>query len=511
MSKALLQPFEDYQKARFTFVQSIADLAQRPQNIVALHSAGVMSLLRPLLLDSVQVIQQSAALAIGRLANYSEEIAESVVQNDIITQLIYSLSNQNRFYKKAACYVLRAVAKHSPQLADDIVKSGALDPLVQNLSEFDPTVKESAAWALGYIAKHTPSLAEQVVEAKAVESLVLCLQESEINLKRAASQTLSYISQHNVELATVIAEKGLNVIAFYLSYNDTQLKRNVCLLLGNIAKHSIDLANIVWASLPDPKYLLACLMDQDLTVMKNTAFCICEIVNKGQENAMNIVNIGGLGVLVNFIANVKGDARLYGIIAIGFIAAHNEKLAEAIIDCNGVKYLKDALEKEQLSNIKAAACYALGQIGKHAPKHARKVAEEQVLPLMLGCYVASFSSEDLKIKAKRGLKKVISNCNYMPALEPLLKTAPDKILKHILNQYEKHLKNEREYKRDFVNSGGLRTLQELKADSKIPEELKQKIDRINKENYHENLVNFYSPEFRNKMDKKLDEMANSVD
>ena len=184
MSKAILQPFEDYQKARFTFVQSIAELAQRPQNILALHSAGVISLLRPLLLDSVQVIQQSAALAIGRLANYSEEIAESVVQNDILTQLIYSLSNQNRFYKKAACYVLRAVAKHSPQLANDIVQSGALEPLIQNLNEFDCSVKESAAWALGYIAKHSGYLASQIVEAKAIENLILCLHEPEVNVKK---------------------------------------------------------------------------------------------------------------------------------------------------------------------------------------------------------------------------------------------------------------------------------------------------------------------------------------
>ena len=42
---------------------------------------GVMSLLRPLLLDNVPSIQQSAALALGRLANYSDELAEAVVQN----------------------------------------------------------------------------------------------------------------------------------------------------------------------------------------------------------------------------------------------------------------------------------------------------------------------------------------------------------------------------------------------------------------------------------------------
>lgn len=36
----------------------------------------------------------------------------------------------NRFYKKAAAFVLRAVAKHSPDLAQAVVDSGALDALV---------------------------------------------------------------------------------------------------------------------------------------------------------------------------------------------------------------------------------------------------------------------------------------------------------------------------------------------------------------------------------------------
>ena len=82
-----------------------------------LHSTGVMSLLRPLLLDIVPSVQQTAALALGRLANYSDDLAEAVVKGDILPQLVYSLAEQNRFYKKAAAFVLRAVAKHSPPLA----------------------------------------------------------------------------------------------------------------------------------------------------------------------------------------------------------------------------------------------------------------------------------------------------------------------------------------------------------------------------------------------------------
>lgn len=59
-----------------------------------------------------------------------------------------------RFYKKAAAFVLRAVAKHSPELSQAVVGCGGVDALVLCLEEFDPGVKEAAAWALGYIARH---------------------------------------------------------------------------------------------------------------------------------------------------------------------------------------------------------------------------------------------------------------------------------------------------------------------------------------------------------------------
>ncbi len=152
---SVLQPFEEYQKARVKFVQAVADASTRPQNIEVMNNAGVMHLLRPLLLDNVlsfpiprpplfsllssspflfiftlfcalllpfccqfrldlfilysfqlkifiintvhQVpsIQQTAALALGRLANYSEDLAEGIVGNEILPQLVYSLSEQN--------------------------------------------------------------------------------------------------------------------------------------------------------------------------------------------------------------------------------------------------------------------------------------------------------------------------------------------------------------------------------------------------------------------------------
>ena len=51
MSRAVLAPFEAYQKARVNFVQTVAELAQRPQNIEALQSAGkfkILSIVNPI-------------------------------------------------------------------------------------------------------------------------------------------------------------------------------------------------------------------------------------------------------------------------------------------------------------------------------------------------------------------------------------------------------------------------------------------------------------------------------
>ena len=41
-------------------------------------------------------LSQTAALALGRLANHSDELAAAVVHDDILPQLVYSLAEQNR-------------------------------------------------------------------------------------------------------------------------------------------------------------------------------------------------------------------------------------------------------------------------------------------------------------------------------------------------------------------------------------------------------------------------------
>ena len=98
----------------------------------------------------------------------------------------------------------------------------------------------------------------------------------------------------------------------------------------------------------------------------------------------------------------------------------------------------------------------MGQIGRHTPEHARAVASANVLPRLLEAYLSTFSSEDLKTKAKRALKNILQKCVYLPALEPLLHDAPPNILKHVVGQFSKVLPNDSKARRMFVTSGGLK-------------------------------------------------------
>lgn len=500
--RQVLQVFEQYQKARTQFVQTIAELSTRPQNIETLQNAGVMSLLRPLLLDVVPTVQQTAALALGRLANYNDDLAEAVVKGDILPQLVYSLAEQNRFYKKAAAFVLRAVAKHSPQLAQSVVDCGALDALVICLEEFDPGVKEAAAWALGYIARHNAELSQAVVDAGAVPLLVLCIQEPELSLKRISASALSDICKHSPELAQTVVDAGaIAHLAQMILNPDAKLKRQVFSALSQISKHSVDLAEMVVEAEIFPA-VLTCLRDPDEYVRKNVATLVREITKHTPELSQLIVNAGGIAAIVDYVGESKGNVRLPGVMTLGYISAHSENLAMAVIVSKGVNQLAITLAEEPEDHIKAAVAWSLGQIGRHTPEHAKAVAVANVLPRLLGLYLATTSSEDLQMKSKKALKNILQKCVHLPALEPLLHDAPSNILKHVVGQFSKVLPHDSKARRIFVTSGGLKKVQEIKAEPGTA--LYEYITSINN-CFPEEIVKYYSPGYSDALLERVEQ------
>ena len=99
--------FEKFQQARMDFVTEAADMASKPHYIDALQEEGIMRQLRPLLNDETPSVQQTAALALGRLANYSVELAEEVVSTDILPALVQSFESDN-VSLRASCAAVEA-------------------------------------------------------------------------------------------------------------------------------------------------------------------------------------------------------------------------------------------------------------------------------------------------------------------------------------------------------------------------------------------------------------------
>ncbi|GCA62578.1 hypothetical protein KIPB_004412 [Kipferlia bialata] len=474
-NRFIVAHFEAYQRSRVEFIQGLAEFARSDQNVETIKNLGGISLCRGLLLDNVPSVQQSSALALGRIANFSEEMAELVVSNDVLPQLVYSLAEQNRFYKKNAAFVLRAIARHSIALAQTVVDSGALEPLVTCLEEFDPGVKESAAWALGFIARHSAELAQYVVDVGAVPLLVLCVQEPELSLKRVAISALSDISKHTPELAQMVVDAGaIAYVAPLVANPDTKLKRQVCSCLSQIAKHTVELAELVVEGEVFPRALLL-LKDQDVAVCRIACTLVREIVKHTPELAQFVVNAGGIAALVELVEDAEGPAALPGIMALGFIAAFSETLALAVINHRAVPALVKTLTSEPEDHILAAAVWSLGQIGRHTPEHAMALCDANVLPRLLSLFVAEESSDDLRLKTKRAAKAIIAKTTHLSALDPLLHQAPPVILKYVVAQYAKLLPSDVEARRQFVTAGGLQRVQHISAEpgSKLREAIEQ--------------------------------------
>lgn len=73
-----------------------------------------------------------------------------------------------------------------------------------------------------------------------------------------------------------------------------------------------------------------------------------------------ICNAGGGIAIVDYINEAKGNARLPGIITLGYISAFDESLAMGVIAAKGIAPLKDALTKEPDDLVKAASAWTLG-------------------------------------------------------------------------------------------------------------------------------------------------------
>jgi HEAT repeat protein len=72
--------FDAFAQSRLAFVRAIADVAERPEYLESLLAEDAFGTLKPMLHDKIATVQQTAALALGRMAGCSVDIAIELVK-----------------------------------------------------------------------------------------------------------------------------------------------------------------------------------------------------------------------------------------------------------------------------------------------------------------------------------------------------------------------------------------------------------------------------------------------
>lgn len=501
-SKNVLQWFDDYLKARIHFAQQIGDAASRPAQVDFLLKCGALEHLVPLLGDPSVRVQQCAVLAIGRLVNFSFSAARTAIDLQVIPLIISDIHERSKYFKKSAMFTLRGLAKQSSETATLLLNSGVLDAIVTCIEDFDPSVKESAIWAVGCIVKHSVGNAEAAVSAGVLPYLKMALDEPEICVKQIAVSALSDIARQDLTLAQAVVEAGsVPSLAKCVISPSPRLKQVAFCCLGNISKHSEQLAEIVLESDVVSEALLN-LGSNSEEVKVAAASLVCDIVKHNCQFSQLVVNSGGMGGLVHMLSTSDKKSVFPAVLALGYISSENEELASAAINEKSVDVLVKVLENSSDESVKAAAVWAIGQMGKHTAAHATLVAGTNALMTILQTYITFEESNDLQQKCKGSLKQIITKCNSMEYLEPLLHVAPIEILKYVIGQLVNVLPTDAKARRTFVTSGSLKRLQEIQAP--LGSTILEYINSINS-CFPQDIIRYYSPGYPELLLQKVEE------
>lgn len=493
--------FDKYHRARLEYVSEVADLATKPHYLEALLEEGTVIELKRLLHDRLPTVQQTAATALGRLASYSPELAAELVASDTMTELVASMAEDAAAaHLRAAAGVVRAVARHNADLAAAAVESGAAEVLTGCLDAVDSGVRESAAVALGCIASHSAELANAVVEAGAVPLLAANTREPRVSLKRAAVSALGEIAKHNPETADVVVASGvLPILTKQLTADDAGVRRAVTSALAHMVKHSAELAGSVVEAGAFPA-LLHLLQDGAVEVQRTAAATVREVVKHSEELASLVVASSGLGYLVDYAAEARGNAVLPAVVALGYLGSYSPTLGMAVLRANACAVLKSVLINEPEDHIKAASAWALGQVGKHGAEHAQVLAEADTLRHLLAAALHEDASADLRGKARRALGAAVANCRYLPAMTPLLPIAPVPTRRALLARYVEVLPEDPSARRTLVSSGGLKVIMSLDdSDPQVAELIAGIAD-----NFPAEVVEYCSPAFAAQLAERVD-------
>jgi hypothetical protein len=91
-----LLAFDNYAKSQLTFIQSITDLAAKPNYVECLYENNVIDIVLPLVTNINPTVRMNAVLSLARLAGNSENCAKQILcSKDLLNRLLGQIIKEN--------------------------------------------------------------------------------------------------------------------------------------------------------------------------------------------------------------------------------------------------------------------------------------------------------------------------------------------------------------------------------------------------------------------------------
>ncbi|KAL1462453.1 hypothetical protein WDU94_014287, partial [Cyamophila willieti] len=479
-NRGVLNTLDCYQKDKINFLQGVHNhTLTKDMSIIQLLELNVMDELIPLLLDNTPHVQNLAVMTAARLCGSSQAIAENILENKVLKFIASVFDCEWNEFRRNGLQLVNNIGKYAALTPELLTQAGPM--LKSSIHDLDTVQRELTLTALTQIVNHSVCNAVLVMELQLLPHMLLCLQQS-FSLALKCTNLIKALCMQSIDIAATLLDNGvLKFLAENLNNTDTKFVKQILIYKGikgifsclaEIAKLSEEFAQNVLNTRPILCKAILCLSHCDDSVKKCAAGLLGELSRHHEEICRTIIQHGALIGLVNMVRDTSGMVRLPAVLTLGYMGAKDtwgqtmgaksDHLALAIIHTNGLKEIINALDNESNQDCLSAIVWTLEQLTKHSARHVSFLnTDTNVFSKLVKIYTSPESSQEVKCRCLSALQNTINKCLRLQDIDLLLCDSPPEIILLVLKQLSKIFAIDLKARKDFLSTGGLKTVQAL--------------------------------------------------
>jgi HEAT repeat protein len=305
-------------------------------------------------------VRESAAFALGSIAQHTEQLAQAVVDANAIQFLIRAVQDPELSLKRIAVSTLGDIGKHTQELAQSCIDAHAITNISPLLGASDAKLKQNACSTLSHIAKHSVDSAELVVEGEIFPATLHCLKDADGGVRKAAAALVREVVKHTQELAQLVVNVGgAAALCEHLKPEANNEPLNAVMAVGYISSFSQSLSTALINEGAPSVVLRVFVSAKQSHVKSAAAWTLGQVGKHSPEHASALTTLNALSLLLDG-HNEEGageDLKLKTKRALKFII---EKTTE-------VEALQPLIQRAPEKILK----YVLEQISKLLPKNPK--------------------------------------------------------------------------------------------------------------------------------------------